>query len=58
MSDRIPYLAVTDPDEWIYTTAGRIACEGCGEWIYPRRRPAGGRPVELPPECPVCKAAQ
>jgi ribosomal protein S27E len=53
---RVPFGEPVEADEWVYTNAARIECESCGEWIYTRRRSAGG-PSAFPPECQVCGAA-
>lgn len=50
---RVPFSPEAEPDEWVYTTAGRIACESCGEYVYPRRPVAGGASA-FPPACLVC----
>jgi ribosomal protein S27E len=56
MTGRIPFSEPQETDVWIYTSAGRLRCDSCGEWIYTRRRATGG-PSAFPPECQVCGAA-
>jgi len=54
---RIPFSEPTERDEWVYTSAARIKCESCGEWIY-GRHPVSGGPCAFPPECQVCGAVE
>jgi hypothetical protein len=49
----VPFSEPAEPEEWVYTTAARVVCESCGEWIYTRRRAEGG-PSAFPPDCQVC----
>ena len=53
---RPPFSESSEPDEWEYTTAARIMCDCCGEWIYTRRKRGTSNPHALPPECQVCGA--
>jgi hypothetical protein len=50
---RVPFSPPAERDEWVYTSAARIACDSCGEWIYTRRHVTGGAHA-FPPRCPVC----
>ena len=53
---RVPFSEPTGTDEWEYTTAARVECDACGEWIYTRRLKRTQGPHALPPECQVCGA--
>jgi ribosomal protein S27E len=55
MTTRVPFSPPSEPDEWVYTTAARIKCDSCGEWIYTRRH-VTGTTLAFPPECRVCGA--
>lgn len=53
---RVPYGEPSGPREYEYSTAARIECATCGEWVYPRRPIERGGPFALPDTCDVCGA--
>jgi hypothetical protein len=56
LGSRIPYGEPVEPPEYEFTSAGRVECATCGEWVYPRRPVDRGGPFAFPPECQVCGA--
>jgi ribosomal protein S27E len=52
---RPPFREVEPESEYVASSAARISCGHCSEWIYTVRKRTGG-PSFFPAHCPVCGA--
>jgi len=51
---RVPFGPQQEEHEYVATSAARLLCAGCGEWVYAIRRATGG-PTFIPRVCPRCE---